>query len=221
MIHISAKPGLQERSRDSFERVLAATESLLEERLFEDVGMAEIARRADVAVGTVYQRFPSKETLVPVLFQRHNAVIGGRVARLGRDLDSEPTLRKRIELLVAFAVDYHVRHRGLLRALTTYVRANPSRVDPSLFGEREILYTDIARRLVGDGSEVVRDDALESALFALGVLNSVCREQILFEDVTPLSRRRGWRNALARRMIDLLERDIAGVVNERQKRRNR
>jgi AcrR family transcriptional regulator len=219
MIHILARPGLQERSRDSFERVLAATESLLEEHLFEDVSIAEIAKRADVAVGTVYQRFPSKETFIPVLFERHNAAIGGRVARLSRQLESESTLRGRIELVVRFAVEYHVRHRGLLRALTTYVRANPSRVDPSLFGEREALYTAIAKKIVGDGREIAREDPVESALFALGVLNSVCREQILFEDVSPLSRRSGWRQALLYRLINLLERDIAGVIRKTKRRK--
>jgi AcrR family transcriptional regulator len=197
---LRARPGLQQRSRDSFEAVLAAAESLLNERLFEDVGMAEIARRARLAVGTVYQRFPSKEALVPSLFDRHNAVAGRRVASLLDDLAREPDLRARIDLLVTFAVDYHVRHRGLLRALTVFVRANPAVASEALFRERQGIYEKVAARLVGAEDDSAPADRLEAALFALGIVNSVCREQILFGDVSPLARKRGQAAELRRRL---------------------
>src|SRR6478735_9761359 len=54
-----------ERNR---ERILtAAREAFAEDGL--DVGLHEIARRAGVGVGTVYRRFPDKETLIEALFE--------------------------------------------------------------------------------------------------------------------------------------------------------
>lgn len=215
------RPGVQARSRRSLERVLAAAESLLSERLFEEVGIAEIARRAGIAVGTAYLRVPSKEALIPALFERHNAAVATRTAAFAQQIASEPRLRARAALLATFAVDYHVRHRGLLRALTTYVRATPDVVPASLFAQREALYAVIARALVGDGRDVAREDAFASALFVLGVVNSVCREQILFADVSPLTRTRGGDAILIGRLTDLIERELAGRVTPLPQRTTR
>jgi AcrR family transcriptional regulator len=201
---LRARPGLQQRSRESFEAVLDAAESLLSERLFENVGMAEIARRAGLAVGTAYQRFASKEALIPPLFDRHNAVIGRRIASLFSQLEAEPLLERRAELLVTFAVDYHVRYRGLLRTLTTFVRANPSVAGDALFREREALYVAVAHRLIDTTPENAPSEQLEAALFAIGVVNSVCREQVLFGDVSPMGRRRSQHRELKRRLAALV-----------------
>ena len=200
--------------------MLAAAESLLSEQLFEEVGMADIARRAGVAVGTLYQRFPSKEALVPALFERHNAVVGRRIMSLFSHLASESSLRRRIDLVVGFAVDYHVRHRGLLRTLTTYVRANPSVASDALFAEREAVYSDVARRMLDGEPGTVPADRLDAALFALGLINSVCREQILFGDVSPLSRRRGQSTDLKRKLGDVVECALARRTSSQPSRRS-
>lgn len=200
--------------------MLAAAESLLSEQLFEEVGMADIARRAGVAVGTVYQRFSSKEALVPALFERHNAVVGRRIMSLFSHLASESRLRRRIDLVVGFAVDYHLRHRGLLRTLTTYVRANPSVASDALIAERETVYSDVARRMLVGEAGTVPADRLDAALFALGLVNSVCREQILFGDVSPLSRRRGQSADLKRRLGDVIECVLAPRTSSPPSRRS-
>ena len=53
-------------------RILDATEELLTEQLFESLTISAIARRAGVAVGTIYTRFENKEALLPALFERHH-----------------------------------------------------------------------------------------------------------------------------------------------------
>jgi len=65
----------QERSKRSLERILVATEELLDTELFADATMVRIARRAAVAVGTLYLRFPSKDALLPVLLERYEATL--------------------------------------------------------------------------------------------------------------------------------------------------
>lgn len=207
----AAQPALpvQRRSRESLERVLAAAESLLAARLFEQVTIADVARRARVAVGSIYLRFPGKDALLPALFQRHNEAVADTVALLVADLRAEPRLRARVERLVAFAVDYHLAHRGLLRALTLYVRTHPDAATAELFAARADQYGAVAAALLGDGREVARGDPRAAVLFGLAVLNSVCREQLLFEDVTPLQRRRARRAEFQRRLADLLFHDLA------------
>jgi AcrR family transcriptional regulator len=61
------RPPLQRRSAKKLADILAATIELLEERSLEDIGVADIARRAGVSVGTIYTRFTDKEALLSFL----------------------------------------------------------------------------------------------------------------------------------------------------------
>jgi len=59
----------QRRSRDKYERVLAAAAALLEEMPYEMIGTRLIANRADVSVGTLYRFFVDKQAIVDALAQ--------------------------------------------------------------------------------------------------------------------------------------------------------
>jgi len=200
-------PPRQERSRRTLERLLVAVEELLDERLFEALSMADVAARAGVSVGTIYTRFRTKEELLPALFERHDAAVGERVGAFLEKLAGERGLRARIERLVDFAVSYHREHRGLLRALTMYVRAHPESVPARTYAERSAQYRAVAEVLVADGRGIRHADPVAEAEFTLGVVNSVCREQVLFDEVSPLRGRRSLA-ALKRRLADLVHRDL-------------
>lgn len=60
----------QARSRATLERVLDAAESLFADRGEIGFTLPEVARRADVSVGTVYRRFAAKEDLLMAIFDR-------------------------------------------------------------------------------------------------------------------------------------------------------
>src|SRR6266568_3198496 len=51
--------------------ILDVAEEMLAEKGYHDTSMDEIAARAGVAKGTLYQHFPSKEDLVFALFERN------------------------------------------------------------------------------------------------------------------------------------------------------
>ncbi|OLB66213.1 MAG: hypothetical protein AUI10_03280 [Actinobacteria bacterium 13_2_20CM_2_72_6] len=57
----------QQRSRDKYERVLAATATLLEELPYEAIGTKLIASRAGVSVGSLYRFFVDKQAIVDAL----------------------------------------------------------------------------------------------------------------------------------------------------------
>jgi AcrR family transcriptional regulator len=59
----------QQRSRDKYERVLAATAALLEELPYEVIGTKLIASRAGVSVGSLYRFFVDKRAIVDALAQ--------------------------------------------------------------------------------------------------------------------------------------------------------
>ena len=65
-----ARQPQQARSRATQERVLFAAEELFAERGEIGFTLPEVARRADVSVGTVYRRFADREELLMAVFDR-------------------------------------------------------------------------------------------------------------------------------------------------------
>ena len=61
----------QQRSRRTLERVLAVFVELLAKKPFEEITMAELARRSHVAVTSIYARFENKQALVLAAHERH------------------------------------------------------------------------------------------------------------------------------------------------------
>jgi len=76
------RPPRQVRSRESQERVLDAFAAMLEKQSFESITMADLARRAGVAVTSIYARFADKRALVLALHERHYAETAQRMDTL-------------------------------------------------------------------------------------------------------------------------------------------
>src|SRR5881227_2724109 len=64
------RPPLQNRSRESLERVLIAGKKLLEEVGWEGFTIQEVSKRAKVSIGSIYARAPSKEALILAVYDR-------------------------------------------------------------------------------------------------------------------------------------------------------
>ncbi len=95
----------QARSEQTLQRILAACDTLLAERPFEQISMQDIAREAGVSVGNLYNRFSDKEGLV-------NYVIAGHQARIREvfvtALSSQPAdldTRSRLSVLATVTRD--------------------------------------------------------------------------------------------------------------------
>jgi len=73
----------QARSRKTRDKLIAAMDSLLKEKSFDEIGVAEIARRAGCAVGSVYRRFENKDAFIPVLIELTAQRMGQRMREMG------------------------------------------------------------------------------------------------------------------------------------------
>ena len=62
---------LQKRSRKTLQRVLDVFVAMLAEKPFEEITMAELARRSKIAVTSIYARFENKQALVLAAHERH------------------------------------------------------------------------------------------------------------------------------------------------------
>ena len=63
----------QARSKASVQKILDATTALIVERGAQGVTMSEIARRADLVIGSLYQYFTDRSAIYRAILIRHNA----------------------------------------------------------------------------------------------------------------------------------------------------
>jgi len=119
-------PPRQLRSQRTLERILDATQALLEERDFDGLGVQDIVREAGCSVGAFYGRLRDKEALLDALDERYVEKLATRMEGvlangLGRPLGD--LARDLVESLVQF----HRQHRGLVRTLVLRARRAPDR----------------------------------------------------------------------------------------------
>jgi AcrR family transcriptional regulator len=66
------KKPVQQRSRERVERMLAAATDLIAAKGSDALKMSEVAERAEVAIGSLYQFFPDKSAIIRTLIERCN-----------------------------------------------------------------------------------------------------------------------------------------------------
>lgn len=173
----------QQRSRDTQERLVRATLKLLERHRFEEIGVASITDEADVAVGTFYRRFKSKEALLPLLYDVYNQKVDNWLARTrkrkgfraGRRID-------RIRCLVRATLDLIDETRGLMRTLHLNSRIHEEIVPDGAVKQRTDTYSAMGALIVGD-----EPSAEESSIARVMVMIivSTCIEYRLYPAQTP------------------------------------
>ncbi|MGH6761063.1 MAG: TetR family transcriptional regulator [Phyllobacterium sp.] len=64
---------IQNRSRERVERILAVATALIAENGSDALRMGEVAQKAGISIGSLYQYFPDKASIIRVLAERYNA----------------------------------------------------------------------------------------------------------------------------------------------------
>ena len=94
-------PAHQPRSRQTREKIVHALGDALKEKPFDQVSVAEIAERAGVAVGSVYQRFKNKDALIPVILEIYKTRIAEWTQGDGRvEIEDADDLRSALRKLM-------------------------------------------------------------------------------------------------------------------------
>ncbi|WVT72124.1 TetR/AcrR family transcriptional regulator [Sinorhizobium chiapasense] len=63
----------QKRSRERVEHILTCTSTLIAEKGSDAMRMSEVAEKAGISIGSLYQYFPDKAAIVRTLAERYNA----------------------------------------------------------------------------------------------------------------------------------------------------
>jgi AcrR family transcriptional regulator len=110
-----ALPALQKRGRDRQQSLLDAAEALIVERGLEGFAMADVAKRAKAAHGSLYQFFASRTAILVTLHARHMERLKTAVAGASATLKARSAHPKPKAFLDAY-----------LAPLQAFMEANPS-----------------------------------------------------------------------------------------------
>lgn len=191
--HPAVQPPLQDRSRRTLDRIAAAVESLLADRAFDDIAVADIVRAARCSTSSFYARFTSKDDVLPYLYARYDADLKPRLqARAASVRLDTLSLRETAQLVVENTVDMYAERRHLLRAVALYARTHPGAIDADVRRARTGVTDLPASLLARFAAEIAHDDAAEAARTGFFMVAAVAREKVLFGEAphaaaTPLS----------------------------------
>lgn len=199
---------VQARSRKTMNRILDAAEALLAQSSIDRIGIAEITAKAGVAAGSFYTRFTDKEDLLAHLFQRYLDDLREVAKKLEPQLRAEPSLSRRLELVIEAVTGLFAMRRGVLRSVLMKLRHDPGYQNPEMMNEFLKFYDRAGELLVGDGSEVTAKDARAAGRFCMQLIASFSRDAILFEEfpvqMTTPSRDPAFRTALRQACLGVL-----------------
>jgi AcrR family transcriptional regulator len=177
--HTVASPPLQERSRRTLQRILAAAERLFAEVGFQRATVPEICRAAQSSPGAFYKRFRDKDELLAVLFAD---LIGEIRTRIGVALDSETLMGQDLAGIAATTIrelaDILRSRSGLLRVLAVVCETRPDFMDTS-----ETMYAELTGRLqavlAARRAEFTHPEPAVAGAFAAGMVVAALRQKAL------------------------------------------
>jgi AcrR family transcriptional regulator len=108
---------LRRDARENRDRILVAARTTFTE-LGMDASVEEIARRAGVGMGTLYRRFPTKDTLIDAVFEEHL----DHIAAIAEDALGEPDAWAAFLGYLSQIVELQVTDRGLSEILGSRLR---------------------------------------------------------------------------------------------------
>jgi AcrR family transcriptional regulator len=164
----------QRRSRITTERFVDAALELLQTHTFEDLSVAELARRAGRSVGAFYQRFGSKDDFLASLLITFMAAGERSTERLlaeGRDENV-------IEMVLTDSYESLMRHHNLWHAAL-----RKSAQDPGFWAQFQSTMKSrpaiMAARLAEIRGHPLKQDEVYRLRIALQVFNSVINNQMM------------------------------------------
>jgi AcrR family transcriptional regulator len=170
---VQQSPGLRHRQkRERERRIVKAAERLFAKKGFAEVAMEDVAARAGLAVGTIYNYFPSKSALLLAIVRRESESLLTRGRKILDDPPDDPVAAA-TAFTEIFLEDFTREDRRLWRELFGAAIADPAVVGKRLFEGDAQLVSQLASLLEQyRGNGVLASDI--EPLPAATVLYGVC-----------------------------------------------
>jgi AcrR family transcriptional regulator len=208
MIHIHvdgdrmrAKPTRQHRAQETRDQILEAMEALLKRKPFGEIGVAELARKADVAPATIYQRFSNTDATASVLMELYFSKVEqwARRPRKGAG-PAEAPLFDALVSIAGDGYDQAVELGYVMRPAYLYSRLRPDRVGADWARLEQVALEGFRGFLVERSAEIRVSDPARAAALLCYFFNFMLLGVLLHPEAPkskPLRTRKEFADALA------------------------
>jgi len=220
-LDIGAKPATQRRAEVTRDRLIDALDSLLRERPFEEIAVADIARRAGVSTGTVYQRFQNRDAAVSILLALYYRRVQDWSGSPAEAVAEPSDLRSALELIGRNAWRQVSELGYIMRPAYLHSRLSPDLVGPTWSRLERIAQRGYVELLAKFDSEITRDDRAQTAGTMAAFINLMALGRLLHpESAAPFLQSR---DAFVRDFVDfsyhyLTNRSVAQAPARRARR---
>jgi len=199
------RPTRKEREqRFRTDLVLEAAESVFAAQGFQGASMEDIAARAELSVGSLYNVFPGKEALfAAVIERRQDEFLAGAAAAIA----SEPSALGKLERLMGFAFTYFERHENVFQlylSATSGFLWNIRRTLGEGAFQRQLRFVDFIAGICRQGMAREgwpRADAVTLAWALIALLNAFVTRWVTMVPREPLAGRVREAQVLIRRLV--------------------
>lgn len=201
--------GLRDRQKQERERrILKAAERLFARKGYAAVAMEDVAARAGLGVGTIYNYFPSKPALLLAIVRRETQSLLARGRKLLDDPPGEP-LAAVTAFTDIFLDDFTRDDRRLWRELFGAAIADPGTIGRRLFESDTQLVLQLATlldRYRADGIIAVDAEPLDAATVLYGVCFTWMTAYLMSDEIKAETVRSDIHRGIAIAMRGLLSR---------------
>ena len=175
------QPAKQDRSRETQDRILRATERLLRREQFEAISVRRIIEEARTSIGSFYARFRDKNALLPVLYAEYEVQLQERLARLQESTANARSLEAVAGYIVEHFIDMYGDIPNFSRALYEYATRSPKAAESRRLAERRYKqYTFLLDVLLSFRREIKHADPPRAVELALYFMVVACRNRLLY-----------------------------------------
>jgi AcrR family transcriptional regulator len=175
-----ARPAFQRRARATSDAIIDAGLTLLRERDFTDVSVAEVAAKAGVSVGGFYARFEGKEALLHALAAE---VLADCAGAIDRAFAPARMTRASVEDVVRAYVRGMVRkfreHKGAILQVIRHARAGDPLHGLAVRDFNDRVHRRLREQLRARGHDITHPDPGFAMDFGLFVVSAAAREGVL------------------------------------------
>ena len=169
--------------------VLEVAEGVFAKNGFRSASMEEIATRAELSVGSLYNLFPSKEALFSAVVERgHDQLLSGVRSALA----GEASPLRQLELLAASALGYFEQHEAMFRLYLSATNGflwNIQRTLGEWSFEKHVEFIQFVEEICREGMAKEgwpRSDSESLALIIVGMLNAFLTRWVTAESGSPI-----------------------------------
>lgn len=203
------QPAKQDRSRETQDRILRATERLLRRESFEAITVRRIVDEASTSIGSFYARFRDKDALLPVLFGEYETRLERRLRDLRRSTAAASSLDDVAEHIVRHFVRMYGEIPNLGRALYEYATRSPEATESATRAKRRYAeYAFVHEALLRFRTEIRHADPARATELAVYFMVVACRNRLFY----PLAPQTRMMKLGKRELSDELVRMITGYL---------